>query len=70
MFVDLLCSCGARFNMNIDEPDEESTPPLWSLIFRFSMAHGKCGYMTSGVSPESGNVDPFKPRLNDEDGEQ
>jgi len=65
MFVDLLCSCGARFNMNLDEPDEESGTPLWSLIFRFSNAHTKCGYMTSGVSLESG-----KPRLNDADGEQ
>ena len=54
----------------MDTEDEESSGPIWMLTFRFANAHVRCGYMTSGLSPDSPDIDAFKPRRNDEEDEE
>lgn len=43
MFVELVCGCGASFQL--DGPDESNTA-TWLLTNRFSEAHVACGFMT------------------------
>lgn len=62
------CTCGAH--LSLDSEDEESSGPIWMLTFRFANAHVRCGYMTSGLSPDSPDIDAFKPRRNDEEDEE
>lgn len=47
MCINLICSCGAGFSMEID--DEENMTGAWMLIHRFANAHNKCGFMTMPV---------------------
>jgi hypothetical protein len=49
------CTCGAH--LALDSEDEEYSGPIWMLTFRFANAHVRCGYMTSGLSPDSPDIE-------------
>lgn len=60
MYVEMTCSCDSSFSF---ESDEESTDAVLALTFRFASAHVKCGFMTSGTSPEMENEPTVKKRI-------
>ena len=37
--------------------DEEPSTAILNLAYRFANAHVRCGYMTSGTSPEADEMD-------------
>lgn len=41
MYVEMTCSCGAHFQLDVDEDFQG-----WLLLNRFVEAHVKCGYVT------------------------
>lgn len=45
MQFDMVCVCGAGFQLDI--MDDDNMLGAWLLIHRFTNAHVKCGFMTA-----------------------
>jgi hypothetical protein len=43
MFFDMMCSCTAALQLEVDHKKEEAA---WLLVNRFTTAHAECGFMT------------------------
>jgi len=46
MFFEMMCSCSASLQIDVDGPREDAA---WLLLTRFSEAHVDCGYVTQLV---------------------
>jgi hypothetical protein len=57
MFVELVCNCDCSFSVDSGEIDNGEA--LWSLIWRFTNAHMRCGFVSYSDAPE-GERDTYK----------
>jgi hypothetical protein len=64
MFAEMVCTCGATLQLDVDEVDF----PAWVLTSRFAEAHVKCGFISPMVSDTPEKTSryelKFKPRTN------